>query len=293
MDDRQFISSSRQWGNQAAARVCQVVLESNDGATQQVIENRTDLLDFLDTERLSQCDDFGLSLPFLAVYYDRPEILKYLHKRGVDLSLPCDTMKFGNPMYYAVTLEKPRLIKVLHKLGCYATAGCDAWFNATPTHYASRIDNDYSKAEIKTLCGQTQRAATFLIKNFYRHKYRKQFLQKIDAIRLIQRVARGMIAREYVEMKRTGNLSEEGSSSLMEGSSSVIHEETSSAIREENSSFVGQEGSGVMDQQSVFERSVEGETISVGGAGPGESSVAENSVNTGYTGRSSGRSNKS
>ena len=62
---------------------------------QQVIENRTDLLDILATEDLMRTDDLGLSLPYVAIYNDRPQMLEYLHKRGVDMSLPCDPADYG------------------------------------------------------------------------------------------------------------------------------------------------------------------------------------------------------
>lgn len=60
-------------------------------------------------QQLRDTDDLGLTLPFLAVYYDRPDMLKYLRKRGFDLSQPCDPMNFGNTMFYAISLGSFKL----------------------------------------------------------------------------------------------------------------------------------------------------------------------------------------
>jgi hypothetical protein len=55
-------------------------------------------------KELERTDDLGLSLPYLAVFYDRPDMLRYLRKRGFNLKKPCDPMGFGTPMFYAVYL---------------------------------------------------------------------------------------------------------------------------------------------------------------------------------------------
>ena len=91
-------ASSRTWGDQACARVCKIIMDANDGMAQQVIENRTDLLDILSTEELLRVDDLGLSLPYVAIYHDRPLMLEYLHKRGVDLGVPCDPADYGETL---------------------------------------------------------------------------------------------------------------------------------------------------------------------------------------------------
>ena len=56
-----------------------------------ITENKTDLLDLATVEELQLPDiDSGLSAVFMAIYYDRPDVVKYLHRRGVDLSKSCD-----------------------------------------------------------------------------------------------------------------------------------------------------------------------------------------------------------
>jgi hypothetical protein len=189
-------------------------------------------------------------------------------------------MGFGNPMYYAVTLQKPTLIRVLHRLGCYVTLGCDAWFSLTPTHYASRVDNEYSRIEIEFLKGQTQRVASFLVKNFARHKYRKLYLVKLKAIRDIQRVGRGLLGRILADVKRGGDLSDEDSaaSSTLRGQSSTIMH---SAILEETSHDILNE-----------ESEEQGDAGSVGSKSVGGGSVGSSSVKSGRSDRS-GRSGRS
>ena len=97
-------ASSQTWEDEACAQLCRLIIDSNNGSMQQVIENRTDVLDLLTLQELSApVDDLGLTLPFLAIYFDMPDILRYLHKRGVDLQKYCDPMEFGTPMFYAVS----------------------------------------------------------------------------------------------------------------------------------------------------------------------------------------------
>ena len=88
-------ASSSSWGDESVARLCSIIVDSNNGMAQQIMENRHDLLDIYSLDELKETDDLGLTLPFLAVYYDRPDMLKYLHQRGFDLSTTCDAMKFG------------------------------------------------------------------------------------------------------------------------------------------------------------------------------------------------------
>lgn len=94
-------ASSSSWGESATARLCKIIVDSNKAFLQEVMDNKTGLLDISELEELNETDDLGISLPFLAVHYDRPDILCYLLKRGVDLSAPCDPMAHGNVMFYA------------------------------------------------------------------------------------------------------------------------------------------------------------------------------------------------
>ena len=118
-------------------------MHSNTGAAQQVVENRTDLLDLMTLDELNnEKDDLGLSIPYLAIYYDRPDILQYLHKRGVNLSLPCDPMNFGTPMFYAVSLKRLHIMEMLDSLGYSTNDKCDS-LDLTPMDHALRLDDEY------------------------------------------------------------------------------------------------------------------------------------------------------
>ena len=130
-----FIGSAESWGDQACARLCQVALNSNDGMAQQIQEGRTELLDLLPLRELEKADDLGIKLPYLAIFYDRPEMLVYLYKRGVDLTKPCDAMDFGTPMFYAVNFNRVRLVETLDSLGVSLNSGCDTLGGMTPYYY--------------------------------------------------------------------------------------------------------------------------------------------------------------
>ena len=123
-------------------------MESNNGIEQSVQENRYDLLDSYSKKELETPDDLGLSLVFLAIQYDQPDMLEYCAKRGLDLKSPCDPMKFGNAMFYAVTLKKYRLIGVLDQLGCKVNEPCND-LKQLPIDIADRMNgmalgiNDY------------------------------------------------------------------------------------------------------------------------------------------------------
>jgi hypothetical protein len=133
-------ASSKSWGIESGARLCEIIVSANTAIEQDIKLNRTDLFDLLTVEQLNEPDDLGLTLPFLAVYHDRPDMLRYLNLRGVDLNKYCDPMGFGTPMYYAVTLGRVDLIKVLNNLGNRADAPCDL-FNQLPLLHAKRIND--------------------------------------------------------------------------------------------------------------------------------------------------------
>lgn len=92
-------ASSNSWNStsdsvEACARLCQLAVQSNTGIAQMVIDNSTELLDLMTVEELqAPDDDLGLSTAFLAIYYNRPDCIAYLHKRGVDFSAFCDPMR--------------------------------------------------------------------------------------------------------------------------------------------------------------------------------------------------------
>ena len=201
-------ASSESWGSQAGARLCQIVMEANTGIAQQILENRTDLLDLLTVEQLEELDELGLNAIFLAVYYDKPDILRYLKKRGCNLTAFCDEMKFGTPMFYAVTLGRRNLIAELDRLECYAKNPCDC-LNQTPVMHADILGDKNLKDYIIKVSKRKQLALLLLKKNVLRIYFRKRyFYMKNHAIPLLLRIMRGMIGRRRVKRLRAKLLKE-------------------------------------------------------------------------------------
>ena len=213
-------ASSNTWGGEACARVCKVILEANDGMVQQVIENRTDLLDILSVQELLRQDDLGLGLPYLAVYHDRPKMLEYLHRRGVDLGMTCDPVDYGRtiqlcessltiviimfvsllvlisgtPMYYAVTLQKHHCVQMLDLLGYSVSTPCTK-FDDLPKDCAKRLDDELMLATIAHAKEKEYRAVTLFLKNYWKSRLRRKYLGERAAIQVIQRVVRGFLAK--------------------------------------------------------------------------------------------------
>jgi len=202
------VAASSSWGDSACARLCQLVVETNSGLAQQIAENKTDLLDLLPPARLSEpVDDLGLTLPFLAVYHDRPDMLEYLWRRGVDLTACCDPMQYGNPLFYAIQLRRVQLILKLDLLSVSVRDSCDA-LKTKPIVHARRLNDPHVTQMLEYCLGKEQRAATLVVKHFLRIKYRKIYLRKLGSIPLLLRVMRGMIHRARVRRikKKKGDI---------------------------------------------------------------------------------------
>jgi hypothetical protein len=198
--------SSERWGDQSAARLCKILVDSNNGMDQQIMENRTDLLDLMTNEELIQGDDLGLSAVYLAIFYDRPDILRYLYDRGIDLAAPCDNQGFGNIMYYAITLGKSRLIPFLNKLDVSVNNPCEEWFKLTPRHYAMARDDAYALEAIDFIQNREERAFTMLKKHVLRICYSKRYKRLQYNTSTIQRVYRGFYARKIMKMMKRGEI---------------------------------------------------------------------------------------
>lgn len=188
-------ASSKSWGPSACARLCDIIVESNHGFLHQVLENKADLLDVYSAEELEEPDDIGVTLPFLAVYYDQPNILEYLrYRRGIDLNKYCDPMNFGTPMFYAINLKRERLISLLDFLGCYVTEPCDK-FKQTPLDYARKLQIKSIELIIQRCATRPIRAAQLFRKNYLKLRERKKFSKFCAALLLIQKVFRGILTR--------------------------------------------------------------------------------------------------
>lgn len=194
-------ASSNSWQDQAYARLCEVVMEANDGMAQQIQENKTDLLDMMSVEDLSRPDDLGLTLPFLAVYYDRPDMLVYLRKRGVDLNAPCDPLAFGNLMFYAVALRRHEVVRTLDLLGISSTEPMTQ-YNETAMQYASRTNDELMRQTLHWSSQKEIRAYNMFMKHYLRRVYRAKYLKMKVAARLLQRIIRGFLGRRKALRRR-------------------------------------------------------------------------------------------
>lgn len=200
------IGSSELWGSQATARLHKLVVDSNDGVLQCVMENHTDLLDLMTTEQLNQYEELGLSIAYLAIHHDQPDILRYLHRRGVDLSLPCDHMGFGTPMFYAVALGRTRLIETLFSLGYSVNKACETSFNRLPIYYANRREDIYTQEKLIDIAGREGRALNLLTKNILKLQQLRRYKKVIRAVIRIQAVGRSYLSRRLVGMIRRGDI---------------------------------------------------------------------------------------
>lgn len=183
-------ASSASWGDQATARICQLIVDSNKCIVQQILENRTDLLDLLTVQELSEPDDLGLDSIFFAIHYERPDILRYLHRRGVDFNKFCDPMNFGSPMFYATCLKKYEIVKVLVSLGLSIKDFCDSMGSDDPLNHAIRLDDKQMQDLIVQISSEDLNAAVFFHKNWLRYKERKNYAQIKKAISILQRAFR-------------------------------------------------------------------------------------------------------
>ena len=191
-------ASSNSWGKEAGARICQIIMEANDGMAQQIAENRSDLLDLLTKEDLEKKDDLDLSLPYLAVHYDRPDMLEYLHKRGVNLGETCDPLEYGTPMFYAITLQRHRCVIMLDILGYSIMTPCTK-YGELPEVHIERLGDDNMINTIEFIKDKEYRAVTLFLKHYWRRKLRKEFLSKKHSALLLQRIGRGYIARKQLK----------------------------------------------------------------------------------------------
>ena len=194
-------ASSNSWGDNAGARLCELIVASNTGAAQNISEGRTEMLDLMSLEQLNEPDDIGLSLPFLCVYYDRPELLIYLKKRGVDINAKCDPMKFGTPLFYAIQYRRYRLIETFDRLGVNLGAGCDD-IDQTPLTHAKRMDDPRIAELVTYFMTRTANSAILIQRNFLRKMGQREAMQRKKAVQLINRIFRGAVGRRRMRQKR-------------------------------------------------------------------------------------------
>ena len=188
-------ASSESWGNESGARICQLVMQDNNGIAQSIAENRIDLLELLTLEELNQADDLGLTPIYLAVLYDQPEVLLYLYNRGVNINNFCDPMEWGTPLYYAVTLHRHRLLEVFDQMGINFNDPCDNLGQNAITH-ARRINDKYSEDLIENLMTRTYRAGMLVLTRLRTLVVKNKYLRIKRAAANINRVLRGRRGRK-------------------------------------------------------------------------------------------------
>ena len=165
---------------------------------QQIQENRTDLLDLLTTEELKRVDDLGLTLQYLAIFYDRPQMLEYLHKRGVDLGVSCDPVDYGTPMFYAITLQRHACVIMLDILGYSINNPCTK-LEELPVAHVQRTGDDNMKLTFEYIKEKEFRAVTLFLKHYWRRRLRKHYLEMKKSIVIIQRAVRIFVAKRKLK----------------------------------------------------------------------------------------------
>jgi hypothetical protein len=183
-------------------RICEVLLQSNHQILQQVLDEQTDLLDLLSTKELvEEFDDIGINIVFLCIFYDKPKMLHYLFKRGVNLDEPIDPVGFGTPLFYAVSLSRHRIVEKLWHLGCRIEDKCNK-FEDLPTKRAADLDEPSMVQFIESLIAKRNRAEALFKNNILRYRYWTKYRKCIDSSIVLQKYIRRFIAMRKYENER-------------------------------------------------------------------------------------------
>ena len=201
--ENDYIASSKLWGSQSHARLCKIIIEENKAILQQIIEERTDLLDLLTVKELMEPDpDMGLTIAFLAIYHDKVQIIKYLHQRGVDLSKFCDSIGYGNCVFYAVSYARFDIIEVIEQLGYDIVGPCDE-LGQTPLRRAEAMGNMKIISHLRFLTTRRERVQTLMTKDCMRYFCRMRYMKSRRKIIMMQSVIRGFLGRvRYKKQKK-------------------------------------------------------------------------------------------
>ena len=97
---------------------------------------------------LSLPDDVGNYPAHLAVLFDRREVLKLLHKKGVDLSKKCDSKGYGTPAFYAMHYGKTDMLSDLWAMGYDLSSPCDK-YNLPPLYYATKKGDEFTARHLE------------------------------------------------------------------------------------------------------------------------------------------------
>ena len=130
---------------------------------------------------LSKPDDVGNYPAHLAVLFDRPAVLKFLHERGVDLSAKCDSCGYGTPSFYAMHYGKTDILSDLWRMGYDLSSPCDR-YGLPPLYYAAKRGDKLTADHISSVMsrGTLQDVmATKLQRCSRGHRDRKRYRQMI------------------------------------------------------------------------------------------------------------------
>lgn len=162
------------------------ILESNSGILQQVLCNETDMLNLLTADELSEFSDIGLNLFFLAVYHNKPQLIRYLWNRGIDIHASVDPLLFGNAYFYAVTFGHIDVVATLHSLGCDIDRPCNS-LQEKPLDRAKALDNLEMEITILKLLSHKRQASILFEKNVMRLAYKRRYIYTKSCIVIIQK----------------------------------------------------------------------------------------------------------
>jgi hypothetical protein len=113
----------------------------------------------------------------------------------------CDPLKFGTPMFYAVSMRKYRCVDMLDLLGVSVNSECDV-YKQSPMSHALRNDDPEMVQLIEKISGRALRVANFFYNNYLRAKSWRWFKLVQRSIKYIQKVMRGKLGRKRAKKKR-------------------------------------------------------------------------------------------
>ena len=143
-------------------------------------------------------DDVGNFPAHLAVLFDRPEVLKWLHSKGCDLSKKCDDKNFGTPAFYAMHYGKTGMLTDLWAMGYDLDAPCDK-YELPPLYYAEKKGDALTAEHIKFCMsrGTLQDVMATIIQRCTRGLFARNIFREKVAYRERQSLAQTVIAAPW------------------------------------------------------------------------------------------------
>jgi hypothetical protein len=97
---------------------------------------------------LEKPDGLGNMPLHTAIMYDRIEVIRLFGARGMNLSKPCDSVRFGTPAFFAQHYGKTAILTLLWELGIDLGAKCDKW-GFPPLYYCGLRGDTFTADHIK------------------------------------------------------------------------------------------------------------------------------------------------